>query len=133
MNFLLDTNVVSEWVKPRPNANVVRWLAETDEDRVFLSVITLAEIRLRVEEMVAGWRRDGLTRWLQVELPARFEGRILGVDLAVAEGWGDLIARGSKIGLNLSVMDTFFLCCYGRGSWSHIGYPEYQALRKTGH
>ena len=88
MNFLLDTNVVSEWVKPRPNANVVRWLAETDEDRVFLSVITFAEIRLGVEEMVAGWRRDGLTRWLQVELPARFEGRILGVDLAVAEGWG---------------------------------------------
>jgi len=108
LNFLLDTNVVSEWVKPRPNANVVRWLAETDEDRVFLSVITFAEIRLGVEEMVAGWRRDGLTRWLQVELPARFEGRILGVDLAVAEGWGDLMARGSKIGLNLSVIDAFF-------------------------
>jgi predicted nucleic acid-binding protein len=80
LNFLLDANVVSEWVKLRPNANVVRWLAETDEDRVFLSVITFAEIRLGVEEMVAGWRRDGLTRWLQVELPARFEGRILGVD-----------------------------------------------------
>ena len=113
MNFLLDTNVVSEWVKPRPNANVVRWLAETDEDRVFLSVITFAEIRLGVEEMVAGWRRDGLTRWLQVELPARFEGRILGVDLAVAEGWGDLMARGSKIGLNLSVMDAFFAATAG--------------------
>ncbi len=109
MNFLLDTNVVSESVKPRPNANVVRWLAETDEDRVFLSVITFAEIRLGVEVMVAGWRRDGLTRWLQVELPARFEGHILGVDLVVAEGWGDLMARGSKIGLNLSVMDAFFL------------------------
>ena len=72
MNFLLDTNVVSEWVKPRPNANVVRWLAETDEDRVFLSVITFAEIRLGVEEMVAGWRRDGLTRWIA---RSKLEGR----------------------------------------------------------
>jgi predicted nucleic acid-binding protein len=55
LNFLLDTNVVSEWVKPRPNANVVRWLAETDEDRVFLSVITFAEIRFGIEGMMAGW------------------------------------------------------------------------------
>jgi toxin FitB len=107
LNFLLDTNVVSEWVKPRPNANVVRWLAETDEDRVFLSVFTFAEIRLGIEEMMVGWRRDGLTRWLQVELAARFEGRILGVDQAVAEAWGHLMARGHKIGLNLSVIDAF--------------------------
>src|SRR3546814_656328 len=49
VNFLLDTNVVSEWVKPQPNAGVIAWLAEVDEDRVFLSVVTLAEIRHGIE------------------------------------------------------------------------------------
>ena len=131
MNFLLDTNVVSEWVKPRPNANVVRWLAETDEDRVFLSVITFAEIRLGVEEIVAGWRRDGLTRWLQVELPARFEGRILGVDLAVAEGWGRLDGTRQQ-DRSQSKCYGCVLCCYGRGPWAHVGYAEYDSLRKIG-
>jgi toxin FitB len=108
LNYLLDTNVVSEWVKAPPHANVVRWLAETDEDRICLSVITFAEIRQGVEEMVAGRRRDALTSWLQDELPSRFEGRILGVDLAVAEAWGAVMARSNKMGVNLGVMDAFF-------------------------
>ena len=52
MSFLLDTNVVSEWAKPRPDPGVVTWLAEADEDRLFLSVATLAEIRHRCREHV---------------------------------------------------------------------------------
>jgi toxin FitB len=108
LNFLLDTNVVSEWVKPRPNAHVVKWLAETAEDSVFLSVMTFAEIRLGIEEMAAGRHRERLASWLEVELPARFEGRILGVDLAVAGAWGTLMAQSNKTGFNLSVMDAFF-------------------------
>jgi hypothetical protein len=59
--------------------------------------------------MAAGWAHALATG----RAPARFEGRILGVDLAVAEGWGDLMARGSKIGLNLSVMDAFFAATAG--------------------
>ena len=54
MSFLLDTNVVSEWMKPRPNAGVVAWLADVDEDRVFLSVITLTELRYGIERMPPG-------------------------------------------------------------------------------
>ena len=96
MNYLLDTNVVSEWLKPRPDANVVKWLAETDEDGVYFSVITFAEIRQGVEEMSAGRRREALKSWLQDELPERFEGRILGVGLVVAEAWGILMARSSR-------------------------------------
>lgn len=57
MNFLLDTNVVSEWVGPQPNRNVISWLAEVDEDRVFISVISFAEIRRGVEMLPAGRRR----------------------------------------------------------------------------
>ena len=74
MSFLLDTNVVSEWVRPQPDPGVVGWLAQVDEDRVFLSVITLAELRYGIQRMATGSRRDRLDRWLRDELPIRFDG-----------------------------------------------------------
>ena len=58
MNYLVDTNVISELTKPSPNPAVVRWLADSDEDRVFLSVISLAEIRRGIVLMNPGKRRD---------------------------------------------------------------------------
>ena len=58
MRFLLDTNVISEWVKPRPHAGVSRGLAEADEDRIFISVISIAEVRRGLERMAGGQRRD---------------------------------------------------------------------------
>lgn len=108
MSFLLDTNVVSEWVKPVPRSHVVKWLSEVDEDRVFLSVASLAEIRRGVELMDPGRRRDRLTDWLTQELPARFEGRILDIDSRIAETWGVLMAHGHKAGLNIGSLDAFF-------------------------
>lgn len=108
MSFLLDTNVVSEWVKPEPNLQVVKWLNEVDEDQVFLSVASLAEIRRGIELMDPGKRRTSLTDWLAGELPARFEGRILDIDSRIAETWGVLMARGHKAGLNLRSLDAFF-------------------------
>jgi predicted nucleic acid-binding protein len=51
VSFLLDTNVVSEWTKPRPNAGIVEWLARVDEDEVFLSVVTFAELRCGIERL----------------------------------------------------------------------------------
>lgn len=108
MSFLLDTNVVSEWAKPRPSAQVVAWLADVDEDRVHLSVATLAEIRYGVDRMPLGHRRDRLAAWLVDDLPARFEGRILDIDGAVADAWGALLARGRASGRSVPVMDAFF-------------------------
>jgi toxin FitB len=58
MNFLLDTNAVSEWVKPRPDPGVIEWMESTDEDRIFISVITLAELRYGIERLAAGKGRD---------------------------------------------------------------------------
>ena len=57
MSFLLDTNAVSEWVKPRPNSGLIGWMESTDEDRVFISVISLAELHYGVERLAAGRRR----------------------------------------------------------------------------
>jgi toxin FitB len=107
MNFLLDTNVVSEWVKPRPDEGVLAWLAEVDEDRVFLSVMTLAELRFGIERLAAGKRRTRLDAWLQEELPLRFEGRLLPIDRAVADAWGRIVARGEQGGRPISVSDAF--------------------------
>jgi predicted nucleic acid-binding protein len=107
MSFLLDTNVVSEWVRPRPDAGVVVWLAEVDEDRVFVSVITLAELRYGIERMAAGKRRTRLDGWLRNELPPRFEGRILSIDSATADAWGKIVARSEASGRPMSVTDAF--------------------------
>jgi predicted nucleic acid-binding protein len=107
VNFLLDTNVVSEWMKPRPNPGVVTWMAEVDEDRVFLSVVTIAELRYGFDRMAAGYKRNRLDEWLKDELPLRFEGRILAVDNVVAEACGKLIARSEAIGHRMEVMDAF--------------------------
>jgi predicted nucleic acid-binding protein len=80
VNYLLDTNVVSEWTTPRPNSGVVAWLAGVNEDTVFVSVVTLAELRHGVERMGDGPRKARLDTWLVHELPLRFGGRVLAVD-----------------------------------------------------
>jgi predicted nucleic acid-binding protein len=107
MNFLLDTNAVSEWVKPRPNPGLIRWMEAADEDRVFLSVISLAELRYGVDRMPAGARRTRLEQWLRNELPLRFEGRILSVDRNVADAWGITVSRSEALGRPMAVMDAF--------------------------
>jgi toxin FitB len=107
VNFLLDTNVISEWVRPQPDRNVIAWTAELDEDRVFISVISFAEIRRGVEMLPNGRKRERLAAWLAEDLPARFEQRVLDIDLRVAETWGTLLARGQKIGLTIGSMDAF--------------------------
>jgi hypothetical protein len=106
MSFLLDTNVVSEWVKPRPNAGLTEWLSHIDEEQVFLSVVTFAELRFGVERLAAGSRRKQLDEWLRIELPVRFEQRILLVDGAVADEWGRMVARGAGRGRPIGAMDA---------------------------
>ena len=108
MNFLLDTNVVSEWVRPRPEPRVVAWLADADEDRVFLSVITLAEIQRGVDLLPAGRKRDRLAAWAAGDLLERFEGRLLDVTPEVAREWGAVSARAQRAGRKLGLMDAFF-------------------------
>lgn len=107
MSFLLDTNVISEWVKPQPDPGVISWLAKVDEDRVFLSVVTLAEIRHGIERLPNGSRRKRLHVWLRDELPLRFEDRVLSVDEAVADSWGELVARREAAGRPIGIMDAF--------------------------
>lgn len=107
MSFLLDTNAVSEWVKPRPDPGLIGWMEAADEDRVFLSVISLAELGYGVERMPAAKRRKRLEEWLRHELPLRFEGRILPIDADVAEAWGKIVSRSEAGGRPMGAMDAF--------------------------
>ena len=107
MNFLLDTNVVSEWTKPRPDPGVASWLADMDEDRIFVSVVTLAELRHGIERLSPGARRDRLDAWLTEEMPLRFEDRLLDVDAETANMWGRVMARGQAAGRPPGAMDAF--------------------------
>ena len=98
MSYLLDTNAISEWIKPRPDPGIAAWLDEVDEDRTYLSVITLGELRKGVDRLPAGRRRDRLDRWLTGGLPERFGGRVLPVDAVVADESGRLLARAERAG-----------------------------------
>ena len=107
MNFLLDTNLVSEWTKPRPNPGVVSWLANADEDRVFISVVTIAELRHGVERLAIGRRRKRLNEWIEGELLFRFDERILPIDAATADAWGRIVAHREGLGRPIETMDAF--------------------------
>jgi predicted nucleic acid-binding protein len=107
VSFLLDTNVVSEWTKPRPDSGMVKWLAEADEDRVFISVVTVAELRHGVERLPAGARRARIDLWLSEQMPARFEDRMMAVDVETADRWGRVMARGQEAGRPIASMDAF--------------------------
>src|SRR5215470_2321087 len=98
MSFLLDTNVVSEWLKPQPNAGLVNWLADVDEGRTFLSVVTITELRYGIERLAAGKRRRRLDEWLREDLLLRFEGRVIPLDIPVADACGRLVARSEASG-----------------------------------
>lgn len=108
MNLLLDTDVLSEVRRPAPSPKVLAWLDAIDEDRAFISVASIAELRRGIALLDDGRRRAALAAWLAHDLPARFAGRILPIDHAVAERWGDLMAQSRRTGVALSVMDGFF-------------------------
>jgi toxin FitB len=108
MNVLFDTNVLSEVRRPAPDLQVLAWLDSVDEDRVFISTASIAELRCGVALMNAGRRRDALAAWIGNDLPMRFAYRILPIDQPIAERWGDLMAESRRSGHALSVMDGFF-------------------------
>jgi predicted nucleic acid-binding protein len=104
-SFLLDTNCISELVRPRPEPRILEWLEATDEALLFLSVLTLGEIRKGVAGLAAGRRRTLLEAWLEVDLPARFKGRVLPIDAAVADQWGALAAEAKRKGRAVATVD----------------------------
>ncbi len=103
--YLLDTNCVSELVRPKPDPRVVEWVDCTDEGLLYLSVLTLGEIRKGVAALPYGKRRTLLEMWLQMDLQTRFAGRIVPIDSAIADRWGSITALATQNGSALPVID----------------------------
>ena len=107
MSFLLDTNVLSESSKPQPDDAVRTWLHSVDEDMLFVSAITLAELRFGIERLAPGARRNSLELWLRESLIERLGLRLLVVDSAIAAEWGTLQAQTQARGRRMNTMDCF--------------------------
>jgi predicted nucleic acid-binding protein len=103
--YLLDTNVISELVKLRPEAKVVSWVQTTSEELLYLSVLTIGEIRNGIDSLPRSNKRGLLESWLANDLVLRFAGRILQVNLEIADRWGIISARAKIAGAPLAVID----------------------------
>lgn len=103
MSYLIDTNVLSELRRPNPHPGVAAWVGQRRPDSLYLSVLTLGELRKGVESLAASEKRMRLLDWLESELPAFFSGRILSIDAAVAQRWGRMRTLAPR---TLSAIDS---------------------------
>ena len=107
MRYLLDTNIISEIIRPKPSEALLAWMAEQVDEDLFIAALTVAEIRRGVLEKPAGKRRAALEAWFAgAEGPqALFAGRVLPFDEKAALVWGRLMAEGRAEGRPRSALD----------------------------
>lgn len=110
MKYLLDTCLVSELIRPKPDQKVVAWVSVQTEENLFLSTITLGEIKTGIEKLPDSPKRTGLEEWLE-KLEHRFSQRLIGIDIEEAYSWGTLNATASKKGYALPVADGLIAAC----------------------
>jgi len=103
MSYLLDTNIISELVKQTPAQSVLKWVDAVDNEKLYISVITLGEIRKGIAGIQNPQRHKKISHWLEIELPVYFEDRILNIDPKIADTWGRL--QSLRKGYNLPAID----------------------------
>ena len=106
MTYLLDTCVISELVTKQPNLHVVQWVDSIDEDKLFLSAITIGEIKRGIEKLADSSRKSALAEWLEGDLLIRFTDRILPIDIPVMLFWGQLTADLERQGRPMPAIDS---------------------------
>jgi len=105
MNFLLDTCVISEIIKPKPAKKVLTWFRKHNEENFYISVLTLGEIHKGIEKTHDVNRKKKLHLWVECDLKERFRNRILPVDARVAMIWGQLQGKAEKKGRGMPTID----------------------------
>lgn len=105
MNYLIDTCILSELVKPHPNRKVIEWLNDTPNERLFLSVITIGEIRKGLTNLPDSKKKAILTNWLNT-LREDYQNRIYEINLTVAENWGIIQGSADKSGNPIASVDS---------------------------
>jgi tRNA(fMet)-specific endonuclease VapC len=116
MTFLLDTCVISELVAKQPNLQVVHWVDSTNEDKLFLSAITIGEFKRGIEKLADSSRKSALVEWLGADLLIRFADRILPIDIPVMLVWGQLTASLEKQGRPMPAIDSLIAAICLRGN-----------------
>jgi predicted nucleic acid-binding protein len=106
LNYLLDTCLLSELLKSRPDGGVLEWVSRIDEDRLFVSVLSLGEIQKGIAKLAPGRRKRQIQTWLDQDLRRRFGERILAIDLDSALAWGRVCGASERKGRPLPVMDS---------------------------
>ena len=105
MKYLIDTCVISELVKSRPNAYVVKWIDGCNQDSLYLSVLSIGEIQKGIAKLLDKVRRDTLQQWLDNDLHSRFFGRILPITEEIACTWGIIQGDAEKKGTPIPTID----------------------------
>jgi len=111
VSYLIDTNVLSELRRKTPDERVVRWFAHRPAQSLYLSVLTLGELRKGIERLAPSARKLGLLDWLEGEIPAYFSGRVLQVDAETADHWGRLLAHAAR---PIPAVDGLLAACAAR-------------------
>ncbi len=124
MNYLLDTCVISELVKKKPDVNVVNWIDAAEESSLFLSAITIGEIQKGIEKLPNSKRKTSLRQWLSGQLLARFAGRIAAIDTEVMLTWGQLAARLDQQGIPMPAVDSFIAATALHGNFTLVTRNE---------
>lgn len=106
MKYLLDTNIISEFISKKPNKKVVDFVNSLDENDLFLSVITIGEIKYGVEKVNSKIKKEHLVDWLENNLLQRFYGKIVDIDVDVMIKWGELNYQLKSIGRSMPIMDS---------------------------
>ena len=106
MNYLLDTCVISELIKPGENNKIVEWIQSKDEDSLFISVLTIGEIQKGISKLPDSRRKESLRTWVDNDLKKRFSGRILEISEKIATTWGEIQANSEKDGKKMPVIDS---------------------------
>ena len=104
MSYLVDTNVFSEPVKSKPDANVVAWL-RANESSLYVSTITIGEMRRGIERLPSGRRKTQLRSWI-VALCDCLKGRVLSFNTSTAHVWGQLKAKWDAAGIVIPSLDS---------------------------
>jgi predicted nucleic acid-binding protein len=105
MKYLLDTCILSELIKKNPSNNLIKWLSTQDENRLFVSVLTIGEIHKGIEKLPGSTKKKKLHHWVNHDLKERFYNRILELDLQAATTWGQIQAYSEIQGKSMPIID----------------------------
>jgi predicted nucleic acid-binding protein len=124
MNYVLDTNVISELITRHPNQNVIDWIDKLDPETIYLSVITIGEVRKGIEKLAPSRRKDEMTLWLTNDLLLRFADKIVDITSTVMLVWGELTGQMEREGKSMPAIDSLIAASVIEGRFTLVTRNE---------